>query len=130
MNQQLTFLCGVLASWAIWYLFSAHHLVAKLPNLSALFGKGAQNDVKTNAGDGVYRVVHEKLNKQKEWEIYEPSQKQKDDSFAFLVYFRRGKTDHFRMPEILVKVQDDKLKKILRNCLQYIDTVFDFDPMV
>ena len=79
-----------------------------------------------------YKRIHQRLNKLREWEAYELSGPVSDEELPFNVYIRQNYiADTAGTPtDILVEIQCDELKKVLKSCLQYIDSVFDTRPMV
>jgi hypothetical protein len=78
---------------------------------------------------GSHRRVHQQLNRTNMWEAQQP-EPSKNNAFAFTVYYRHRPARCVPAIEIMVEIHCEGLKKVLKNCLQNVDSIFDPTPMV
>jgi len=117
----LAFLSGLLGSW-ICHLISSLFLSRKISAFFSPTGKSRVSEV--------YTVHQQRRTETGEWEICSPSTSEPDESLAFVVYVRCRSPERLLPADVLVRVQDDKLKALLRECIPNIDTVLDVNPLV
>lgn len=78
---------------------------------------------------GSYRRVHQQLNRGNMWEA-SPPEAPNNLPFAFTVYYRHRPPRCVPSTELAVEIHCEGLKKVLKNCLQNVDSIFDPTPMV
>jgi hypothetical protein len=78
---------------------------------------------------GSHRRVHQQLNRTNMWEARRP-EPPNNKAFAFTVHYRHRPTRCVPATEIMVEIHCEGLKKVLKNCLQNVDSIFDPTPMV
>lgn len=78
---------------------------------------------------GSYRRVHQRLTHLNNWEASRP-EPPNIVPFAFTVFYRHKPPRYVPSTDTLVEIHSDGLKKVLRNCLQFVDSVYDPTPLV
>jgi hypothetical protein len=78
---------------------------------------------------GSHRRVHQRLNRTNMWQARRP-EPPNNNVFAFTVYYRHRPARCVPAIEIMVEIHCEGLKKVLKNCLQNVDSIFDPTPLV
>lgn len=81
-----------------------------------------------SSGSSGYKRVHQRLNKF-EWIAYN-SDSAEDKTLEFIVYHRHSRPGIIPAITTLLKIESSHLKKVLKDCVQYSDSVFDSEPLV
>ena len=78
---------------------------------------------------GPYRRMHQQLNHLGMWQNCQP-EPLNNLPFAFTVYNRQKPPGCVPGMEIMVEIHCEWLKKVLKSCILYVDSIFDPTPMV
>jgi hypothetical protein len=102
----------------------------KINNSSTDVIKNDSQD-KKDLAEGVYKCIQQRQNKLSEWEVYNSSIIQSgDEKLDFLVYHRHYRPGTVPEKATWLEIQNPVLKKVLQDCLRYVDSVLDDKPFV
>lgn len=82
--------------------------------------------------DEAYQLIHQRYNRESwKWEDFDPRKDAKShEGIIFIVYHRHHEPTAIRPVEIVVEIESDSVKEVLKQCVPYIDSVFDPTPLV
>ena len=83
-----------------------------------------------NGGSGSYKRIHQREDQMTGvWESYDASENETDPN-PFVAYVRHKSRFEYPRVDVHIDVRSQHLKKALRSCLQYVDSVHDLNPLV
>jgi hypothetical protein len=143
-SMLLTFLAGIVVSATLCFWFGSSWIIVRRAEerhrSECTCSSSATNRTTHNAADSdavvdknvsndIYVRVAQRLNKSLEWEPFDSSKPASKD-LDFVVYDRHQRPGFIPQVETFLNIQSPILKRVLRDCVEYIDSVFDHDPLV
>jgi hypothetical protein len=143
-SMLFTFLGGIVVSATVCFWFGSSWIIVRRAGERHCFEctcrPSATNRTTDSAADSAavvdkdvsndtYTRVAQRLNKSMEWEPFDSS-KPASKNLEFVVYDRHQRPGFVPQVETFVNIQAPILKQVLRDCVEYIDSVFDPDPLV
>lgn len=142
-SMLLTFLAGIVVSATVCFWFGSSWIIVRRAEerhrSECTSSSSATNRTTNNAADcdavdknvsnDIYARVAQRLNKSLEWEPFDSS-KPASKNLDFVVYDRHQRPGFIPQVETFLNIQSPILKRVLRDCVEYIDSVFDHDPLV